>query len=116
MSTSHSRSVLMVASVLLGGLLALASLAQTASRGELLYTTYCQACHATQVHWRTNKQAHDWASLNLEVRRWQASGTLDWSDADIQDVTHYLNDRFYHFAKPAMPVSAPPSSALQIAL
>lgn len=24
----------------------------TASRGELLYSTHCIACHSTQIHWR----------------------------------------------------------------
>ena len=25
------------------------------SRGELLYTTHCIACHSTQVHWRDKR-------------------------------------------------------------
>jgi hypothetical protein len=79
------------------------ALAQTplASRGELLYDTHCLACHSTQLHWRTNKAALDWASLRFEVRRWQGQSQLRWGDDDIDEVTRYLNDRIYHFEPPA---------------
>lgn len=76
------------------------------SRGELLYTTHCNACHTTQVHWRTNKAARDWASLKFQVQRWQAVGALGWSDGDVLDVTRYLNESIYRFDAPAEPVSS----------
>ena len=43
------------------------------SRGELLYSTHCVACHATQTHWRSKKIAIDMIGLQEqeEVRRWQ---------------------------------------------
>src|SRR5574338_705145 len=34
-----------------------------ATRGELLYSTHCIACHSAQVHWREKKLATDWATL-----------------------------------------------------
>lgn len=70
------------------------------SRGELLYTTHCIACHNTQVHWRAKKQVVDWPSLRAQVRAWQATAQLAWTDDDIQQVAGYLNQAHYHFAPP----------------
>jgi mono/diheme cytochrome c family protein len=83
---------------------ALPALAQ--SRGELLYTTHCVACHTTQMHWRNNRLASDWAGLTLQVQRWQGAASLAWSERDVLDVSNYLNDTIYHFQKTA----APPAS------
>lgn len=70
------------------------------SRGELLYTTHCIACHGTQVHWRDKKQVLDWPSLRAQVRYWQAQAMLGWSDDDIGSVARYLNDTFYRLPPP----------------
>lgn len=68
-----------------------------ASRGELLYTTHCIACHNTEIHWRDKKIAKDWTGLKAQVRRWQGVAGLAWSDKDIVEVTRYLNVLHYHF-------------------
>lgn len=70
------------------------------SRGELLYTTHCIACHNTQVHWRSKKQVVDWPSLRAQVRAWQATAQLAWTDDDIRLVASYLNDTYYRFPPP----------------
>lgn len=67
------------------------------SRGELLYATHCSACHTSKIHWREQKLAIDWNSLKVQVRRWQASIGLGWSEEEIMDVTHYLNAVHYGF-------------------
>jgi len=71
------------------------------SRGELLYTTHCIACHTAKLHWRDDKLAKDWASLNSQVYRWQRNAELKWSDDDIAEVARYLNASHYHFSEPA---------------
>ncbi len=71
------------------------------SRGELLYTTHCIACHTSELHWRDNRRAFDWNSLNAQVRLWQGNTGLQWSEADIADVVGYLNDRIYHYPQGA---------------
>jgi mono/diheme cytochrome c family protein len=76
------------------------------SRGELLYSTHCITCHTAQMHWRDNKAATHWAGLKAQVRRWQNAASLQWSDADILDVTRYLNDTIYHFEQTAEPLSS----------
>ena len=68
-----------------------------ATRGELLYTTHCIACHSAQVHWRDKKLATNWTSLQAEVRRWQQASALGWSDDDVVAVARYLNALFYRY-------------------
>lgn len=85
------RSLLATTLVLLAG----AAQAQPSSRGQLLYDNHCIACHSTQMHWRDKKLVADWASLKVQVRRWQATAQLNWSEDDIDDVARFLNDAFY---------------------
>jgi mono/diheme cytochrome c family protein len=94
-----ARRIPLVASLLLASLplLAQATDAPVASRGELLYRTHCIACHTTQVHWREQKLARDWASLTAQVRRWQANAGLRWPESSIEDVVRYLNTTIYRF-------------------
>lgn len=75
------------------------------SRGELLYTTHCVACHTTQVHWRDQKLATDWERLKDQVRRWQGTAALQWSEAEIVEVARYLNDTIYHHPQPSDRIS-----------
>ena len=65
------RNLVLVCLFLLTGNLAAfgAEPANDASRGELLYTKACVACHTTQVHWRDKKLATDWKSLQAQVGR-----------------------------------------------
>ena len=70
------------------------------ARGELLYQTHCITCHSAEVHWRDKRVAVDWASLKSEVNRWQEHASLGWDDADIVEVTRYVNASYYHFPAP----------------
>lgn len=67
------------------------------SRGKLLYSMHCNACHTAEVHWRKQKLVTGWSSLKAQVRRWQASIGLVWSKEEITDVAHYLNAAYYGF-------------------
>lgn len=87
------------------GALLMSPAAMAQSRGELLYATHCIACHTSQMHWRDNRVARDWSSLQAQVRRWQGAASLDWSDGDIREVARYLNDSIYHFDQKADSVS-----------
>ncbi|HEX5364948.1 MAG TPA: cytochrome c [Gallionella sp.] len=78
----------------------LAGTVSAESRGELLYTTHCIACHAADIHWREQKLATDWISLVAQVNRWQASTGLIWSNDEIEDVARYLNKLHYGFPAP----------------
>ena len=67
------------------------------ARGELLYSTYCIACHTTQVHWRDEKLATNWAGLKFQVRRWQGNIGLGLGEDDVGAIASYLNGLYYHF-------------------
>ena len=92
------RAISMLLFILVGSA---ANAAERATRqetgGELLYTTYCVACHNTQVHWRSKRLAKDWPGLLDEVRRWQKSSGLSWGEGDVALVARYLNERYYHY-------------------
>ena len=89
----------LVVLLLLAGSSALSysQVAPAQTRGELLYSTHCVACHTTQMHWRNDKQAFDWDSLKFQVRRWQGNAGLAWNEADIAEVSRYLNETIYHY-------------------
>lgn len=83
---------------LLAGFPAIAQTVDQAQRGKLLYTTHCQACHTSTIHWRQKKLVTDFASLEAQVRRWQMTEGLNWSADEIRLVSLYLNESFYHFS------------------
>lgn len=92
---------LLLAATAAAALPVLAQPSAPAGRGALLYDTHCVECHTSQVHWRARRLARDWGSLREEVLRWQATARLDWSPADVDEVTRYLNDTVYRFEPPA---------------
>ncbi len=96
--------------VLVAALLSPPSWAQ--SRGELLYITHCVACHRTQIHWRDKRQVVDWSSLRAQVRLWQATEMLAWSEPDIEQVVRYLNDTYYRYPVPGAPTGTAPAAAV----
>lgn len=81
-----------------------------ASRGQLLYSLHCIECHTAQMHWRAQRRARDWSSLQAQVQRWQGEARLQWSEADVDAVARYLNDSIYRFARPD---AAQPAASLR---
>ncbi len=92
----------LTAGVVLFGAVLIGSGAQAQSRGELLYSTHCISCHTTEMHWRDKKVAVDWTSLRFQVGRWQDNAGLGWTQADIDDVTRYLNESIYRYPQTAV--------------
>jgi mono/diheme cytochrome c family protein len=81
------------------------------TRGELLYGTHCSGCHSEKKHWRSQRATTDWASLRAMVRSWQDDLQLGWSDADIDAVARYLNDRFYGYPGPPKAIAGARASS-----
>jgi mono/diheme cytochrome c family protein len=95
------RSVVVVLFVLFGNLAAAgAQPLREPTRGELLYSTHCIACHNAKVHWREKKIVTDWTRLQSQVRRWQAVSGLGWSNEDIAEVARHLNALHYRYPAP----------------
>jgi mono/diheme cytochrome c family protein len=80
--------------------------AQSQSRGEMLYSTHCIACHTTEIHWRDKSLVTDWNSLKGQVKRWQGVASLGWSEADMLEVARYLNQLHYQFAPATIPIAS----------
>lgn len=85
--------------------MALTASARAESRGQLLYAAHCIACHTTQMHWREQRVATDWTRLKAEVRRWQGTAALNWSEGDIVEVARHLNESIYRYPQTADPLA-----------
>lgn len=77
-----------------------AAVAADAERGRTLYETRCGACHAESVHNRSARKAKSFEALRGQVRRWSVETGGGWDADQIDDVTLYLNRRYYGFPCP----------------
>ncbi len=71
-----------------------------AGRGKVLYETRCVACHEISVHNRNARKAATFTGLRAQVERWSEQVGGSWSAGEVDDVTLYLNQRFYRFPCP----------------
>jgi len=74
--------------------------AADAGRGRTLYDIRCDGCHAESVHGREKRAAADFDAIRSWVRRWSQNLGLRWTDAEIDDVSAWLNARYYRFPCP----------------
>ena len=75
--------------------------AADAERGRALYEARCDLCHRSSVHVREARKATSFEELRRQVARWNAEiGGAAWSRDEIDDVTFYLNGRYYRFPCP----------------
>jgi mono/diheme cytochrome c family protein len=68
-----------------------------AARGKLLYETSCNECHTKSVSQRANRKAKSASDIRQSVTRWETYKRYHWSKEDVDDVTQYLNERFYKY-------------------
>ena len=71
--------------------------AQAADRGQALYEMGCDACHDKSVHQRSARHAASLEEIRNYVTRWSAALGTGWRDEEIDQVTDYLNQRYYHY-------------------
>jgi len=64
-------------------------------RGRALYENHCQSCHEALAHTRDNRVVKTVDGLRQRVWSWSIHSGLNWRDDEIDDVTRYLNRRFY---------------------
>ena len=81
-------------------IMALAAYGADADRGKALYEARCNECHGTGVHVREARKAASFDGVRTQVVRWNAELGGGWSNEEIDDVTVYLNNRFYFFPCP----------------
>ena len=71
-----------------------------AERGRALYETRCDSCHAASVHGRAKREANGFDAVRGWVQRWSGNLGLKWTAEEIDDVTVFLNGRYYRFPCP----------------
>ena len=62
-----------------------------------LYTQHCVKCHQSEVYTRADRKITSLDALNAQVHRCETMLELRWFDEDVDAVTTYLNDQYYHF-------------------
>ena len=65
------------------------------ARGRLLYENHCKVCHTSVVHVREERKATTREEIQTWIRRWRKELGLQWGTAEVDDVTEYLNNRYY---------------------
>lgn len=95
MAGSNKRVLAGVVYVLLAG--SGSTLAETFDRGQALYENHCMSCHEDGVHTRDSRRATSVAELRKWVATWSFHASLDWSSEEIDDVTDFMDRRYYHF-------------------
>lgn len=91
----------MVSGVLLAAASAsVAAQSPAAQRGRLLYETNCTMCHQQSVHSRTTREARSMSDIRWYARKWSGAAGLRWTIEEIDEVSVYLNERFYRFVSP----------------
>jgi mono/diheme cytochrome c family protein len=71
-----------------------------AQRGRQLYEMHCGLCHQQSVHSRTTRVARSMADIRGYVKRWSGVAGLAWTNEEIDEVSLYLNERYYRFIPP----------------
>ncbi len=71
-----------------------------AERGKMVYETRCTACHESSVYKQDSRKAKSFDALRAQVLRWSAEVGGVWTADEIDDVTLYLNQRYYRFPCP----------------
>lgn len=82
---------------LLVAILSTAAVGAEQDRGKALYENHCRFCHEDRVFTRKNPLVTSRESLLGWVTSWSSHTGLNWDRQEIEDVTRYLNKRYYQF-------------------
>ena len=85
---------LLVATALVAALSSPAQAAD-ASRGRELYESACIGCHGRSVHARATSSVRSCVELRATVARFADIQGRNWDAEDLDDVTTWLNVRYY---------------------
>lgn len=65
--------------------------------GKALHNENCLRCHDETKYTRENRLVSNFNELHKRIRDCELMTEATWFDEEIDDVTAYLNDAFYHF-------------------
>ena len=63
------------------------------------HQAHCTGCHDSAVYTRSKRRVNSLAQLESQVRMCDANLGKKLFDDDIQALTHFLNEQFYHFGR-----------------
>ncbi len=76
--------------------------AADAAQGKSLYEARCVGCHDGSVHERAKRKTKSFGEVRAQVSRWSEQAGGPWSKDEIDSLTLYLNERYYHFRCPQL--------------
>jgi hypothetical protein len=100
--TATTPAILMATILLFAGSNVLAA---DAERGRLLYENHCMVCHTSVVHVRERRKAASREEIQAWIQHWRNELGLQWGTAEVDDVTEYLNHRYYHLKTDGIGIS-----------
>jgi mono/diheme cytochrome c family protein len=65
--------------------------------GKILHNENCVRCHNESQYTRENRIVNNLDELRTRISDCEIMAELTWFDEEIDDVTAYLNNAFYHF-------------------
>ena len=68
-------------------------------RGQALYENHCIECHESWAHTREGRHVASLDALRKRVVAWSIHTGLGWRNEEVDDVTDYLNRRFYQLTR-----------------
>ena len=66
--------------------------------GKLLHDENCLRCHNESKYKRKDRMIKNFQQLRERIKNCELMAELTWFDEEIDDVTAYLNNQFYHFS------------------
>lgn len=65
--------------------------------GKALHNENCVRCHDDSMYTREDRKTKRYSLLRERVVQCEVMTELIWFEEEIDDVTAYLNESFYHF-------------------
>lgn len=73
-------------------------LAADFTHGKLLHDENCVRCHQSEVYTREKRMVNSYEQLVERIRQCELMAEMAWFDEEIQDVSAYLDNTYYHFS------------------
>lgn len=67
------------------------------ANGKQLTEQHCTSCHGTESYTKQDRSVQSLADLYNRIQMCTQAQKLNWQDKEVEDVTAYLNEAFYHF-------------------
>ncbi len=65
--------------------------------GKALHNENCVRCHDDSMYTREDRKTKSYSLLRERVAQCEIMTELIWFEEEVDDVTAYLNESFYHF-------------------